>query len=69
MSQTAHQIAGNQRRTLRKMRQQLLGMADAWEDLDEFIRSRFTELADQVEQVNADMAATDDFDDGHSGPP
>jgi hypothetical protein len=68
MSQSARQIAGNQRRTLRKMRQQLLAMADAWEDLDEFIRSRFTELAEQVEQVNADMAATDDFDDGNSAP-
>lgn len=30
MSQTEKQIAGNQRRSLRKMREQLLAMASAW---------------------------------------
>jgi hypothetical protein len=55
MSQTDKQIAGNQRRTLRKMRTQLLAMADAWDGVDEFNRTQLTELADQAEKVGADM--------------
>lgn len=51
MSLTAKQIAGNQRRTLRKMREQLLRMADEWEGVDEYARTELTELADQAESV------------------
>jgi hypothetical protein len=59
MAQTQRQLAGNQRRTLRKMREQLLRMADAWEDFDEFNRSELTDLADKVESVATGMAAED----------
>lgn len=55
MSLNDKQIAGNQRRTLRKMREQLLSMADMWEGVDEFARTRLTELADQAEQVAVDI--------------
>ena len=36
MSQTERQIAGNQRRSLRKMREQLLRMPGAWDGVDQF---------------------------------
>lgn len=55
MSQSDKQIAGNQRRTLRKMRKQLLTMAEAWEGVDEFNRTQLTELSDQAEKVAVDM--------------
>lgn len=55
MSLTAKQIAGGQRRTLRKFREQLLRMADEWEGVDEFARTCLTELADQAEQVAKDI--------------
>lgn len=55
MSLTDKQIAGGQRRTLRRMREQLLRMADKWEGVDEFARSRLTELADHAEQVATDI--------------
>lgn len=55
MSATDKQIAGNQRRTLRKMREQLLTMADMWEGVDEFARTRLTELADEAEKVANDI--------------
>lgn len=51
MSLTDKQIAGNQRRTLRKMREQLLRMADEWEGVDEYARSELTDLADKAEEV------------------
>lgn len=55
MSASDRQIAGNQRRTLRKMREQLLTMADMWEGVDEFARTRLTELADEAEKVANDI--------------
>lgn len=55
MSLTDKQISGNQRRSLRKMREQLLRMADEWEGVDEFARSRLTELADEAEKVAVDI--------------
>ncbi len=55
MSLSGLQIAGNQRRTLRTMRQRLLEMADAWDGVDEYNRTQLTELADQAEKVAAEM--------------
>lgn len=63
MSLSDRQIAGNQRRSLRKLRQQLLEMAEAWDGVDEFNRTQLTELADQAEKVAAEMIA----DDGPEG--
>lgn len=60
MSQTEKQIAGNQRRTLRKIRAQLLVMADAWDGVDQFNLSELTALADKTEEVAAGMVAGDD---------
>lgn len=48
---TEGQIAGNQRRTLRAMRQRLLVMAEAWDGVDQFNVTQLTELADQAESV------------------
>lgn len=55
MAQTTKQLAGNQRRSLRATRAKLLAMADEWEDLDEYHRSELISLADQCEQVAAQM--------------
>jgi hypothetical protein len=54
---TANQIAGNQRRTLRSMRERLLNMADAWDGIDQFNVTQLTELADQVETVSSGMVS------------
>lgn len=60
MSQTEKQIAGNQRRSLRKMREQLLAMASAWDGLDQFNMGQLSELADKVESVSAELITDDD---------
>lgn len=57
MSQTDKQLAGNQRRTLRAMRERLLRMADEWDGVDQFNLSQLVELADQVEKVAEEMVA------------
>lgn len=57
MSQTEKQLAGNQRRTLRAMRERLLRMADEWDGVDGFNHTQLVELADQVEKVAAEMVA------------
>lgn len=57
MSQTERQLAGHQRRTLRKLREQLLRMADAWDGVDQFNMTQLTELADQAEQVATELVA------------
>ena len=59
MSQSARQIAGGQRRSLRAMRERLLVMADAWEGVDEFNRTQLTELADRTEEVAVQMVDDD----------
>ena len=59
MSQSARQIAGGQRRSLRAMRERLLVMADAWEGVDEFNRTQLTELADKAEEVAVHMVDDD----------
>lgn len=56
---TEKQIAGNQRRTLRAMREKLLELASAWDGLDQFNMGQLTDLADQVETVAADLVAED----------
>lgn len=63
MSQTDKQIAGNQRRTLRKIRAQLLNMADAWDGVDQFNMSQLVELADKTEEVAGQMVADDAGDE------
>jgi hypothetical protein len=59
MSLTAHQLAGNQRRTLRAMRERLLKMAAEWDDVDGFIETELVELADKVEAVRAALEPDD----------
>lgn len=56
---TDKQLAGNQRRTLRKMRERLLEMAEAWDGVDQFNVSELTDLADKVESVSVGMIADD----------
>lgn len=60
MSQSDRQIAGNQRRTLRAIRNRLLEMANAWDGVDQFNLSELTELADKVEDVAAGMVVDDE---------
>lgn len=55
MSLSDRQLAGNQRRTLRAMRERLLGMAAEWDGLDQFNQTQLGELADKVEQISTDM--------------
>lgn len=50
-AKTPKKLAAGQRRTLRAMREKLLKMADEWEELDEFNRTRLTEIADLCEEV------------------
>lgn len=57
MSQTDRQLAGNQRRSLRKMREQLLRMAAEWDGVDGYNQTQLTELADQVERVSGELVA------------
>lgn len=58
--QTKKQIAGAQRRSLRKMREKLLEMAAAWEEMDQFNSNQLAELADRMETVANEM--TEDAD-------
>lgn len=51
MTQTDKQIAGNQRRSLRAMRERLLAMAAQWDGVDMFNASELERLADQAEDV------------------
>jgi hypothetical protein len=64
MSLTDKQLAGNQRRSLRKMRARLLEMAAEWDGVDQFNLSQLTELADKVEEVAVGMIS----DEGEAGP-
>jgi hypothetical protein len=57
VSLTDKQLAGNQRRTLRKMRARLLEMANEWDGVDQFNLSELTDLADKVEEVAVSMIA------------
>lgn len=52
---TAKQLAAGQVRTLRTMREKLLIMADQWEEVDEFNRTRLTELADLAEEIGTEF--------------
>lgn len=60
MSQTEKQLAGNQRRTLRAMRERLLRMATEWDGVDQFNMSQLTDVADEIERVAAEMVAEDE---------
>lgn len=60
MSQTEKQLAGNQRRTLRAMRERLLCMAAEWDAVDQFNMSQLTDVADEIERVAAEMVAEDE---------
>lgn len=57
---TAKKLAAGQRRTLRAMRERLLMMADEWEELDEFNRTRLTEIADLCEEVAIEQIGDDE---------
>jgi hypothetical protein len=61
MTQTPKQIAGNQRRTLRKIREQLLTMANAWDEVDQFNLAALTDLADKAEEVSTVLINDDDL--------
>lgn len=52
---TAKQLAAGQVRSLRAMRKKLLTMAEQWEGVDEFNRSRLTELADLADEIGAEF--------------
>lgn len=52
---TAKQLAAGQVRSLRAMREKLLTMAEQWEGVDEFNRSRLTELADLTDEIGAEF--------------
>lgn len=56
---TMKQVAAGQVRSLRAMRAKLLNMADRWEDMDEYNRSRLTELADQTEALAVELTVGD----------
>ena len=55
MTITNRQIAGNQRRSLRKIRVQLMSMSAAWDGMDQFNMSQLQELADKTEEVATQM--------------
>lgn len=55
MAITDKQLAGNQRRTLRALKNRLLDMSAQWDGLDQYNMSSLSELADKCEQVAADM--------------
>lgn len=57
MSLTDKQLAGNQRRTLRAMRERLLTMAAEWDGVDGFNETELTELADKVQAVSEGLVA------------
>lgn len=59
MSLTEKQLAGNQRRSLRAMRDRILAMANEWEGVDQFNVSMLTEVADKITEVAADLVAED----------
>jgi hypothetical protein len=48
---TDKQLAGNQRRSLRAIKDRLLAMADEWDGRDEFNRSELTDLAEKAQTV------------------
>lgn len=62
MAQSALQIAGGQRRTLRAMRKRLLVMAAAWEDEDQFLMNEVTSLADKVEELAVALTPDEDIE-------
>lgn len=64
MTLTERQLAGNQRRTLRAMRERLLRMAAEWDGVDQFNMGQLEDLADQIEGVAIEMVAND----GSEGP-
>lgn len=59
MTITDKQLAGNQRRSLRAMRVKLLAMADQWDGRDQFNLGELTRLADDFEEVAANMIDDD----------
>jgi hypothetical protein len=52
---TPKQLAAGQVRTLRTMRAKLLIMAEQWEEVDEYNRTRLTELADLAEAIGTEF--------------
>lgn len=56
---TKKQIAGAQRRSLRKMQGKLLEMAAAWEEFDQFNANQLVELADRMETAANELTEDD----------
>lgn len=56
---TEKQLAAGQVRTLRSMRQKLLVMADQWEGVDEYNRTRLTELSDLADEIGGEFVPDD----------
>jgi len=56
---TMKQVAAGQVRSLRAMRAKLLDMADRWEDMDEYNRSRLTDMSDQIEALAVELIGGD----------
>ncbi|RMW96006.1 hypothetical protein EBQ26_10380 [Allofranklinella schreckenbergeri] len=63
MSLTKKQLAAYQRRTLRKIQQTLLKMAEAWDGMDEFNRSELTALADRADGIAAELLADEEYEE------
>ena len=59
MSISDKQLAGNQRRSLRVIKERLLAMADQWDGRDQFNAGELTDLADKVGSVS-DGLVTDE---------
>lgn len=55
MALSDKQLAGNQRRTLRAMRERLLAMASDWDGRDQFNMSELTEAAERLDTVAEDL--------------
>lgn len=58
MSLSGKQIAGNQRRTLRAMRERILRMAGEWDGVDQFNLMELERLALLTEEVSAGLVDT-----------
>lgn len=55
MSITEKAIAGNQRRSLRAIRDRLKKMSEVWDEIDQFNMNALYDLADKVEQVATEL--------------
>ena len=52
---TKKQLTARHARRLKTMQEQLMTMAEQWEDLDQYCVNRLGALADQVESTSAEL--------------